>query len=159
MAQAWLLLILLFPGSQMYQVQTEEPSTQKCWFLAVSNCNSTLQVSWISIFSNQSLREREKKRERTAQWKWARGGGGGGVWWDRRVLLRLHFLSPRRSALFVRRSFRVMAACEQSVAYFTVSQFYDTYIGQHFLWISFPDRVKTEQYNIFNYQGTDNKLF
>ncbi|KAJ7360638.1 hypothetical protein OS493_015748 [Desmophyllum pertusum] len=34
---------ILCQGSQMYQVQTEEPSTQKCWFLAVSNCNSTLQ--------------------------------------------------------------------------------------------------------------------
>ena len=29
----------------MYQVQTEDLSTQKCWFLAVSKCNSTLEVT------------------------------------------------------------------------------------------------------------------
>ncbi|KAL9975169.1 hypothetical protein ACROYT_G012296 [Oculina patagonica] len=29
-------------GLQMYQVETEDLSTQKCWFLAVSKCNSSV---------------------------------------------------------------------------------------------------------------------
>lgn len=33
-------LVMSCEGYQMYEVSTEEPSTQKCWYLAVSNCYS-----------------------------------------------------------------------------------------------------------------------
>ncbi|CAH3046632.1 unnamed protein product [Porites lobata] len=32
---------ILCQGTQMYQVQTSDYLTKKCWFLALSNCNST----------------------------------------------------------------------------------------------------------------------
>lgn len=32
---------ILCQGSQIYQVQTDDLLTKKCWFLAVGNCNST----------------------------------------------------------------------------------------------------------------------
>lgn len=34
---------VLCQGSQIYQVQTEDVSTKKCWYLALSNCNSMAQ--------------------------------------------------------------------------------------------------------------------
>ena len=34
-------IIVWFTGTQMYQVQTSDYLTKKCWFLAISNCNST----------------------------------------------------------------------------------------------------------------------
>ncbi|XP_020622599.1 transmembrane protein 145-like [Orbicella faveolata] len=41
-------------GLQMYQVQTKDLYTQKCWFLAVSNCNSSFQGLQLDYFLNIS---------------------------------------------------------------------------------------------------------
>lgn len=39
-----LILMFLTLGYLMYEVSTEEPSTLKCWYLAVSNCYSAKKV-------------------------------------------------------------------------------------------------------------------
>ena len=39
----------------MYRVQTEDFSTKKCWFLAVSNCNSTTKVLSFNFLVTWSL--------------------------------------------------------------------------------------------------------
>ncbi|CAH3046528.1 unnamed protein product [Porites lobata] len=62
---------ILCQGTQMYQVQTSDYLTKKCWFLALSNCNSTgnslfegIQMDYFLNITEASPNEAPKGHER-----------------------------------------------------------------------------------------------